>query len=132
MAAPNLGGTTAFSFDTNVIPFIVDNLATCIISYERSLFPGELVPVQVTVDTLENSQPRQQYEGIIQLELVDDSNAKQIYDIPGVIYDPKSNFNLLGVSFLADFFQDRDSLPGNNVDSDATNVKSSGCCLCLI
>jgi hypothetical protein len=132
MAAPNLGGNTAFSFDTNSIPFIVNNLATCIISNERSLFPGELVPVQVTVDTVENSQSRQQYKEIIQLELVDDSNAKHIYNIPGVIYDPKSNFNLLGVSFLANFFQDKDSLPGNVVNSDSATVKSSGCCSHLV
>jgi hypothetical protein len=65
MAAPNLGGNTAFSFETDGIPFIVDNSATCIISNKWSLFPGELVPVQVTVNTVENSQSRQQYKGII-------------------------------------------------------------------
>jgi hypothetical protein len=39
---------------------------------------------------------------------------------------------LLGVSFLANFFQDKDSLPGNDVDSDSTTVKPSGCCLHLV
>jgi hypothetical protein len=105
-----------------------------VLSPKSGLFPGELVlvPVQVTVNTVENSQPRQQYEGVIRLELVNDYNAKHVYNIPGAIYDPKLNFNLLGISFLADFFQDKDSLPGNNVDSDGTTVKSSGCHLHLV
>ncbi len=38
----------------------------------------------------------------------------------------------MGVSFLVNFFQDKDSLPGDNVNSDGTTVKSSGCHLHLI
>jgi hypothetical protein len=37
------------------------------------------------------------------------------------------NFNLLGVPKLAAFFNDKDYLPGDNVDSNGTTVKSSGC-----
>ena len=54
------------------------------------------------------------------------------YDIPGAIYDPSSQFNLLGIPKLADFFRDKDYLPGDDVDSNGTTVKSSGCRSCLI
>ena len=55
------------------------------------------------------------------------------YDIPGVgvIYDLSSQCNLLGIPKLADFFQGNDYLPGDDVDSDGTTVKSSGCGSCL-
>jgi hypothetical protein len=63
----------------------------------------------------------------MRLKLVDDSNVAHSYDIPGAIYDPTSQFNLLGIPKLADFFKDKDYLPGDDVDSDGTTVKSSGC-----
>jgi hypothetical protein len=65
------------------------------------------------------------------LELVDDANIKHIYDVPGAIYDPSSKFNLLGISKLADFFNDKNYISGNDVDSNGTTVKSSGCRSCL-
>jgi hypothetical protein len=49
-----------------------------------------------------------------------------------VIYDPSSKFNLLGIPKLADFFNDKDYIPGDNVDSNGTTIKSSGCCSRLI
>ena len=126
-SSPALRGSESVSFETDGIPFIVDNSATCIITNDRSLFPGKLVPVQVQVDTVASSTSRQRYQGTIRLELVDDGNVKHVYDIPGAIYDPASNFNLLGIPTLADFFNDRNSLPGDDVDCDGTTVKSSGC-----
>jgi hypothetical protein len=113
---PTLPGWTAVSFDMDGIPFIVDNSATCIIA-----------SVQVTVNTIENSKTRQHYKGTIHLKLVDDANIKYTYDIPGAIYDPASNFNLLGISKLAKYFKDWNSLPGDGVDCNGTTIKSSGC-----
>jgi hypothetical protein len=121
-------GHSTVTFDTDGIPFIVDNSATCIITNERSLFVRTLTTVNVKVDTIEATQVRQRYEGTIRLELVNDSNVTHSYDIPGAIYDPSSKFNLLGIPKLADFFKDKDYLPGDDVDSDGTTVKSSGCC----
>jgi hypothetical protein len=85
------------------------------------------VTVNVKVDTIEATKVQQRYEGTIRLELVDDSNLAHSYDVPGAIYDPSSKFNLLGIPKLADFFKDKDYLPGDDVDSDGTTVKSSGC-----
>ena len=124
---PLMPGHSTVTFDTDGIPFIIDNSATCIITHERALFVGTLTTVNVKVDTIEATQVRQRYEGTIRLELVDDSNVAHSYDIPGVIYDPSSKFNLLGIPRLADFFKDKDYLPGDDVDSNGTTVKSSGC-----
>ncbi len=123
-----LKGNSTVTFDTDGIPFIVDNSATCIITSERLLFIGNLVPVQVQVDTIEATQVRQRYEGTLRLELVNDANVKHTYDVPGAIYDPSSKFNFLGIPKLAEFFQDKDYIPGDDVDSDGTTVKSSGYC----
>ena len=92
-ANKTLRGHTTITFDTDGIPFIVNNSETCIITNERSLFVGNLM-------------------------LVNDSNVAHIYDIPGAIYDPSLQFNLLGIPNLADFFQDKGYLQGDDVDSD--------------
>jgi hypothetical protein len=131
MTNKTLRGHSIITFDTDGIPFIVNNSATCIITSERSLFVGNLTSVNVQVDTIKATQVKQQYEGTIQLEVVDDSNVAHTYDIPCGINDPSLQFNLLGISKLADFFQDKDYLPGDDDDSDGTTVKSSGCCSCL-
>jgi hypothetical protein len=132
MAEPALRGSAAIIFDTDGIPFIVDNSVTYIIANNRSLFPSTLVPVQVHINTIDISKSRQQYQGTFCLKLVDDANIKHVYNIPNAIYDPASNFNLLGVPKLAEYFNDRNSLPGKEVDSDGTTVKSSGCCSHLV
>ncbi len=80
-----LRGHIAVSFDTDGIPFIVNNSATCIIANKRTFFIGNLVPVQVQVNTNEATQVRGRYEGTICQELVNDDNVKQTYDIPGAI-----------------------------------------------
>ncbi len=127
----NLPGHTAITFDMDGIPFIVDNSATCIITNERSLFIGNLVPVHVQVDTIKATQVRHCHEGTIRLELVEDANIKHTYNVPGAIYDPSLKFNLLGIPKLANFFNNKNYIPGDDVDSDGITVKSNGCRSCL-
>ena len=74
-------GHSTVTFDTDGIPFIVDNSATCIITNERSLFVGTLTTVNVKVDTIETTQVRQRYEGTIRLNLADAFNVTHSYDI---------------------------------------------------
>jgi hypothetical protein len=128
----NLRGHTTVTFDTDGIPFIVNNSVTCIITNRGSLFFGNLTLAQVQVNAVDASARKHQYKGTICLELVNDENVSHTYHIPGGIYDPTSNFNLLRVPKLATFFNDKDFLPGNNVDSNGTTVKLSGCCSCLV
>jgi hypothetical protein len=127
-----LRGSAAITFNTDGIPFIVDNSATCNIANDWSLFPGNLVLVQVHVDIIDTSKSRQQYWVTICLKLVNDANINHIYNIPNTIYDPASNFNLLRIPKLAEYFKNRNSLPGKDVDSDGTTIKSSSCCSCFI
>ena len=117
-ANKTLRGHTTITFDTDGIPFIVNNSETCIITNERSLFLGNLTLVNFQADRIKAAQVRQRYEGTIRLKIVDDSNVAHIYDIPGAIYDPSLQFNLLGIPNLADFFQDKGYLQGDDVDSD--------------
>jgi hypothetical protein len=74
-AEPALQGSAAISFDTDGIPLIVDkNSATFIITNDWSLFPGNLIPVQVHADTIDTSKTRQQYQGMICLKLINNAN----------------------------------------------------------
>ncbi len=118
----NLRGHMTVTFNTNGIPFIVDNSVTCIITNAHSLFVRNLTLAQVQVDIINASARKHRYEGTICLKLVDDENITRTYNIPGAIYNPTSNFNLLGVPKLAAFFNDKDYLPGNIVDSVGTTV----------
>ena len=127
MTDKTLQGHSTITFDTDGILYIDDNSASYIITNELSLFVGNLTSVNVKVDTIKATQMRQRYEGTIRLELVDDSNVAHTYEIPGAIYDSSSQFNLLGIPKLADFFKDRNYLQVDDVDSSGTTVKSSGC-----
>jgi hypothetical protein len=50
-----------------------------------------------------------------------------VYEIPEAIYDPNTWFNLIGVPFLAAYFNDTNCSAGDDVDADGTTIKSSGC-----
>jgi hypothetical protein len=52
---PNLRGHTTITFDSDGIPFIVNNSAMCIITNECSLFVGYLTLTQLQVNTVNAS-----------------------------------------------------------------------------
>jgi len=88
-------GNTPVSFDSDGIPFIINNCTTCIICNERSLFVGPLQPENYRVETVQTTVLQKRYAGTICLELGDDSNATHVYEIPETIYDPTTQFNLI-------------------------------------
>ena len=53
-----------FSWDTDGIPFVVDNSATAIISNESRLFHGHLTPTRVTLETADGVGTKTQVVGI--------------------------------------------------------------------
>ncbi len=57
---------------------------------------------------------------MIRLKLTDDANLKHTYDVPNAIYDPYTNFNILGVPFLGDFFGDQATKQDAFVEADGT------------
>jgi hypothetical protein len=91
------------TFESNGIPFIIDNSATCIISNVRLLFVGNMKPKTSHIETVSRDGTETQYCGTIRLELTDDANIKHTCDVPNAIYDPYTNFNILGIPFLGDF-----------------------------
>ena len=112
------------SFDTDGIPFIVDSGANCIISNVRALFK-DLKPVRTAVRTASGEDTRQRYQGTFLLQLPDDSGKIHNYEIPDCVYDPHSNYNILGVSKLSNFFGDN-STSSDPRDKDGTKADSGG------
>ena len=97
-----------FSFDTDGLPFIIDNSATGAICNEKSLFMPDLKPHNVSVETASGIETKVKQVGTLRLELVDDNGIKYSYDLPGVVYDPDSPYSILGIPFLSEFFAKKD------------------------
>ena len=71
------------SGDTDGILFIIDNLATAIISNVHKLFPGSLKPTRVTTETADSISTHTKLVGSLRLILTDNSNRTHVYTIPG-------------------------------------------------
>jgi hypothetical protein len=99
--------TTSMTFESDGIPFIIDDSATCIISNIRLLFVGNMKPETIHIETVHRDGTGTRYRGNICLNLTDDANIMHTYDVPNSIYDPYTNFNILGVPFLGNFFRDQ-------------------------
>jgi hypothetical protein len=95
------------TFESDGIPFIINNSATCIISNVRLLFVGNMKPKTIHIETVSRDSKGTQYRGTIRLELPDNANSKHTYDLPNAMYDPYTNFNILGIPFLGNFFGDQ-------------------------
>ena len=112
-----------FSWDTDGIPFIIDNSTTAIISNERKLFTGPLVPTKVTLETSKGVSTKTKLVGPIRLVLTYDSNQNHAYIVPGCVYNPDTPLNILGVPALGSFFGDSaDAI--EVIAADGTNIKS--------
>ena len=93
----------SISFDTDGLPFIIDNSATGAICNERSLLVGSFSQQLVSIETAEGTFTKQRNIGTLRLVLNDDAGSQHSYDVPGVI-DPDFLFILLGIPFLSKFF----------------------------
>ena len=112
-----------FSWDTDGIPFIIDNSATTITSDERRIFSGHLTPTKVTLETAEGVTTKTQFVGTLRLVLTDDGNTHHSYDVPGCVLDPHTPLNILGVPALGTFFKDHANA-SSPYDEDSTPIKS--------
>ena len=93
-----------FSLDTDGMAFIMDNSATGAICNERSMFVGSLEPHKLKLVTAQGTKSHKKHVGTLHVVFTDDDGKEHTYDIPGVVYDPESPHNLLGIPFLAKFF----------------------------
>jgi hypothetical protein len=96
----NQSDENAFSWDTDGIPFVIDNSATGIISNVRKLFVGPLTPTRVTLETAEGTTTKTKFVGTLRLVLTDDARKHHTYDVPDCVFDPDTPINILGVPFL--------------------------------
>ena len=110
-------------WDTDGISFVIDNLATAIISDERRIFHGHLTPTNVTLETADGVTTKRQLVGTLRLVLTDDSNTNHTYDVPGCVLDPHTPLNILGVPALGTFFKDHANA-NNPYEDDGTTIKS--------
>ena len=78
----------AFSWDTDGIPFVVNNYETATISNERRLFHGHLTPTTVTLETADGVSTKTQLVGICRLVLTDNNNKNYTYNVPGCVFNP--------------------------------------------
>ena len=65
---------------------------------------GEIRYENFAVETVHGRASRKHYAGTICQELVDDTGLLHVHEIPGAIYDPETQFNLIGVPFLAAYY----------------------------
>ena len=92
-----------FSWDTDGIPFIIENSATAIIGNDRKLFTGPLVPKKVTLETAEGVSTETKPVRPIRLFLTENSNKNHVYIVTGCVYDPANPLNILGVPALGSY-----------------------------
>ena len=112
-----------FSWDADGILFVVDNSATAIISNERRLFHGHLIPTRVTLETADGVSTKTQLVRIFRLVLTDNTNINHTYDVPGCVFDPATPINILGVPALGTFFVDNANA-SSPYDDNGTTIKS--------
>ena len=55
--------------------------------------------VLITLETAHGPQTKEQKVGTVKLKLLDDIGQDCAYEIPGVVYDPKSPYNHPGIPF---------------------------------
>ena len=66
----------SYSFNTDGIPFIINNPATKAIYNDRSLFVGPLRPCKVVLGTAEGIQTKTRHVSTLHLKLRDDSRKE--------------------------------------------------------
>jgi hypothetical protein len=77
---------TSQSFDSDGIPHVIDNSATCIICNDRSQFVGPLWVQHTSVETTHGTASLA-YAGTIAIRLTTDAGQTFEYHVPNAIYD---------------------------------------------
>jgi hypothetical protein len=121
-----VGTNTSCSFDTDRIPFVIDNSATCLICNDRSQFVGNLRAQESSVET-SHGTACSNYVCTIQICLTADEGMTMEYHIPGAIYAPDSPFNILGIPFFGSFLG-QDNTPYPTQDNNGNYIISSALC----
>ena len=98
-----------FSWDTDEIPFIVNNPDTGIISNVHKLCFGPIITTRVTPETYKGLNTSTKYAGIMRLVLTDNLNKHHTYDIPECVYDPEAPIKIIRVLYLGKYFGNQEN-----------------------
>jgi hypothetical protein len=120
----------SFSFNSDGLPFVIDNSATCIICNNHAQFVWNLKAKKLSAETTHGSASTN-YVGTFSLTLTTDDGEKLQHHIPDAIFNPNSPFNILGIPFFGQFLG-RGDLPCPTNDNDGTYVQSSATRSCLV
>jgi hypothetical protein len=86
----------------------INNSANGGICNIKSMIVGDFERQIVTLVTAYGRTTTVNLVGTIRLILKDDAGKTWSYDIPDVVYDPKSPYSLLGIPFLDKYFARND------------------------
>ena len=98
----------SFSWDTDSITFVIDNSATEIISSQRILFTGPLIPTTVILETAEGLTTTTKLVGSMKLILTNYYNKHHSYIKSFCVFYPNIPVNIVGVPVLGTFFGDNE------------------------
>ena len=113
----------SLSYDTDDIPFVIDNSVNAIICSQCRLFKGPLIHTSATLEISEGLTAVTKLVGTMKLLLNDDANKHHSYIIPRCLFDPNIPVNILVVPALGTLFGD--NADGTDpVAEDDTTIKS--------
>ena len=96
---------------------------TAIISIQRILFKGTLIPTSVTLETSEGLTTKTKLVGSVKLILTDGANKHHLCIIHHCIFYPKTPVNILGVLDIGKLFGDNKDAT-DPLAEDGTTTKS--------
>jgi hypothetical protein len=117
------GNNLSFSFDSDGLPFVINNPATCIICNDRMQFVDDLQAERLSVETTHRSASTD-YVGTISLTITTNNGDRMQRHIPDAIYDPNSPFSILGIPFFGKFLG-REDVPYPTSNNDGIYIQSS-------
>ena len=124
------GTNISFSFNSDGIPFVINNSATYIICNDWAQFVGNLRAEKLSVETTHGSASTN-YVGTISITITTDNGERIQYHIPDAICNPNSPFNILGIPFFGKFLG-KDDMPHPNSIDDGMFIQSSALRSCLV
>ena len=110
------------SWDTDGIPFLIDNSVNAIISSQRGLFRVVLIPTPVNLETSEGLTTTTKLLGSMKLILTDNANKHQSYTVSRFVFDTKTLVYIFSVPYLGTFFCDIADAT-DNLAEDRTTIK---------
>jgi hypothetical protein len=122
MYTSNKATYSIVTFDTDGIPFLIDDCANTHVCCKKSLFISELKPSDFHIKTASGPSP-ELLEGTIFISWEDDNGLYHNYELKKVQYSPEGAGNIIAIGKLGEIFGKSDNPPTCN--NNRTWVQSS-------